>query len=74
MAIPEELRSTVFAYCRETEDPDTLPAMTVAWDTAEAYLRGAGISRPDPESTRHGLWLGVINLPGRLPALLSGQR
>ena len=27
MAIPEELKSTVFAYCRETEGQDTLPAI-----------------------------------------------
>ena len=67
VAIPEELKGAVFAYCREVEDAENLAAMTVAWDTAEAYLRGAGISRPDPESTRHGLWLGVI-LPLTLDA------
>lgn len=59
MAIPEELKSTVFAYCREVEDTETLAAMTVAWDSAAAYLEGAGISRPATGSARHGLWLGV---------------
>ena len=29
MAIPEELKTAVFAYCREVEDEETLPAMTV---------------------------------------------
>lgn len=67
MAIPEELKAAVFAYCREVEDTETLAAMTVAWDSAEGYLRGAGISRPDPKSARHGLWLGVI-LPLTLDA------
>ena len=59
MAIPEELRSTVFAYCREVEDAENLAAMTVAWDSAAAYLEGAGVSRPTPGSSRHALWLSV---------------
>ena len=49
MAIPEELRETVFSYCKEEDTPDTLGPMTVAW-----------VTRPAPESKRHGLWLGVI--------------
>ena len=52
MAIPEELKTAVFAYCREVEDEETLPAMTVAWDAAVGYLEGAGVTRPAPESTR----------------------
>lgn len=60
MAIPEDLKAAVFAYCREGEDAETLVAMTVAWDSAEGYLRGAGVTRPDPGSPRHGLWLEVI--------------
>ena len=60
MAIPEELRETVFSYCKEEDTPDTLGPMTVAWDGAEGYLEGAGVTRPAPESKRHGLWLGVI--------------
>ena len=67
MAIPEELKTAVFAYCREVEDEETLPAMTVAWDAAVGYLEGAGVTRPAPESTRHGLWLGVV-LPLTLDA------
>lgn len=59
MAIPEELKRAVFAYCRETEDQETLAAMTVAWDSAAAYLEGAGVSRPTPGSSRHALWLSV---------------
>ena len=35
MAIPEELRETVFSYCKEEDTPDTLGPMTVAWDGAE---------------------------------------
>lgn len=42
MAIPEELKTAVFAYCREVEDEETLPAMTVAWDAAVGYLEGRG--------------------------------
>ena len=34
MAIQEELKTAVFAYCREVEDEETLPPMTVAWDAA----------------------------------------
>ena len=58
MAIPEELKTAVFAYCREVEDEETL---------AVGYLEGAGVTRPAPESTRHGLWLGVV-LPLTLDA------
>lgn len=60
MAIPEELKPAAFAYCREVEDTETLVAMTVAWDSAEGYLRGAGITRPAPDTPRHGLWLDII--------------
>ena len=60
MAIPEELRAAVFSYCKEEDTPDTLGPMTVAWDGAEGYLEGAGVTRPDPESKRHGVWLGVM--------------
>ncbi|MCQ5159818.1 hypothetical protein NE584_12265 [Clostridium sp. DFI.5.61] len=69
MAIPEELKTAVFAYCREVEDEETLPAMTVAWDAAVGYLEGGGGAPPPPapESTRHGLWLGVV-LPLTLDA------
>lgn len=56
MAIPEELKTAVFAYCREVEDEETLPAMTVAWDAAVGYLEGAGVTRP----------------PRRAPATASG--
>ena len=50
MAIPEELKGTVFSYCRETEDQDTLPAMTAAWDAAEAYLLKAPVTASGWES------------------------
>lgn len=60
MAIPEELREAVFSYCKEEDTPDTLGPMTAAWDGAEGYLEGAGVTRPAPESKRHGLWLGVM--------------
>ncbi len=53
MAIPEELRETVFSYCKEEDTPDTLGPMTAAWDGAEGYLEGAGVTRPAPESKRH---------------------
>ena len=52
MAIPEELRETVFSYCKEEDTPDTLGPMTVAWDGAEGYLEGAGVTRPAPEIGR----------------------
>lgn len=61
MAIPEELKTAVFAYCREVEDEETLPAMTVAWDAAVGYLEGAGVTRPGPENAgRLALWLSVM--------------
>ena len=59
VAIPEELKGAVFAYCREVEDAENLAAMTVAWDSAAAYLEGGGVSRPTPGSSRHALWLSV---------------
>ena len=60
MAIPEELKTAVFAYCREVEDEETLPAMTVAWDAAVGYLEGAGVTRPAPAGTRPGRGLGGV--------------
>ena len=42
MAIPEELKTAVFAYCREVEDEETLPAMTVAWMRRWGIWRGRG--------------------------------
>lgn len=68
MAIPEEFRSRVLAYCQEPEPEEAdLLVLDQAWDSAESYLKGAGVTRPAPESTRHGLWLGVV-LPLTLDA------
>ena len=57
MAIPEEFKTQVLAYCREPEPSDAdLMALDQAWDSAEAYL---GMGRPkDPD--RAALWLSVM--------------
>lgn len=62
MAIPEEYKPLVLAYCQEPEpDEADLLALNQAWDSAEAYLEGAGVTRPAPENAKRlSLWLGVM--------------
>ena len=43
MAIPEEFRGRVLAYCQEPEPEEAdLLVLDQAWDSAESYLKGAG--------------------------------
>ena len=62
MAIPEEYKPQVLAYCREPEpDEGDLLALDQAWDSSAAYLEGAGVARPPAENTaREALWLSVM--------------
>ena len=62
MAIPEEYKPQVLAYCREPEpDGEDLLVLSQAWDSAAAYLEGAGVSQPPEENTaRTALWLSVM--------------
>ena len=57
MAIPEEYKPLVLAYCQEPEpDEADLLELNQAWDSAEAYLEGAGVTRPlCLRGERHGL-------------------
>lgn len=51
MAIPEEFRGRVLAYCQEPEPEEVdLLVLDQAWDSAESYLEGAGVTRPGPEN------------------------
>ena len=60
MAIPEEYKPLVLAYCREPEPSDAdLMALNQAWDSAEGYLEGAGVTRPRATG-RAALWLSVM--------------
>ena len=61
MAIPEEYKPQVLAYCREPEPEDAdMMALEQAWDSAEGYLEGAGVSRPRAGTGREALWLSVM--------------
>ena len=62
MAIPEEFRGRVLAYCQEPEPEEAdLLVLDQAWDSAESYLKGAGVTRPGPENAgRLALWLSVM--------------
>lgn len=62
MPIPEEYKSVVLAYCQEPEpDASDLLVLDQAWDSAEAYLEGTGVSRPQAENkARTSLWLSVM--------------
>ena len=62
MAIPEEFKTQVLAYCREPEpDADDLTVLNQAWDSAAAYLEGAGVTQPPAENAaRTALWLSVM--------------
>lgn len=62
MPVPEELLPDVLAYCSE-EAPDEMDLRNIhrAWDTAESYLLGAGVTRPSAENkARHAIWLSVV--------------
>ena len=62
MAIPEEYKAQVFAYCAVTE-PDGADELVLnqAWDSAAAYLEGAGIAQPPAaNAARTALWLSVM--------------
>lgn len=52
----------VLAYCQEpAPDEADLMVFDHAWDSAEAYLLDAGISRPTEENAgRMALWLSVM--------------
>ena len=69
MAIPEEYKKLVLAYCREpAPDEEALLALDQAWDNAAAYLAEAGVSQPPAvNAARTALWLGV-----KLPMVLDG--
>ena len=62
MAIPEEFRGRVLAFCQEPEPEEVdLLVLDQAWDSAESYLEGAGVTRPGPENAgRLALWLSVM--------------
>ena len=62
MAIPEEFKALVLAYCKETAlDEADLLVLDQAWDSAEAYLsEGAGVARPAAGSAREAIWLSVM--------------
>jgi len=62
MAIPEEFRGRVLAYCQEPEPEEAdLLVLDQAWDSAESYLKGAGVTCPGPENAgRLALWLSVM--------------
>ena len=62
MAIPEEYKSRVLAYCQERAPDDwDLLVLDQAWDSAAGYLEGAGISQPpETDTARNALWLSVM--------------
>ena len=62
MAIPEEFKAQVLAYCREPEpDAESLLVLNQAWDSSAAYLEGAGVTQPPAENTaRTALGLSVM--------------
>lgn len=49
MALTEERRAALLAYCRLTElsdDPEVTAVIPVLYDAAVAYMDGAGVSPP----------------------------
>ena len=62
MALTEERRAALLAYCR-IEEPTAEELLTLGtlYDAAVGYLEGAGVTRPGPENAgRLALWLSVM--------------
>ncbi len=61
MGIPEDLLSQVKAYCaaQNADDADMLN-LNDAWDSAQSYLAGAGVTEPERSSGTWPLWFQVM--------------
>ena len=62
MALTEERRAGLLAYCRiEEPTPDELLTLETLYDAAVGYLEGAGITQPTEGSTRRAQYDLAVN-------------
>ena len=64
MALSEERRASLLAYCKLTEladDPEVQTLIPVMYEAAVAYMEGAGVNVPESGTTREALYDLCIN-------------
>lgn len=64
MALTDERRASLYAYCRVTPEeltPDEVSLLESLFNAAEAYLSQAGISRPAAGSSRAAQYDLLVN-------------
>lgn len=62
MAIPEERLKSLLAYCRiEEPTEEELLTLNQAYDSAVAYLDGAGVTEPQAGTPRRGQYDMCVN-------------
>ena len=68
MAMSEERRDRLLAYCRiEEPTPEELATLEVLYDAAVGYLEGAGVSQPPagtPRAAQYDLCVNYMVLDG----------
>ena len=64
MALSEERKATLLAYCKLTEladDPEVNALIPVLYDAAVEYMAGAGVSTPDEGTSRAAMYDLIVN-------------
>lgn len=62
MAMSEERRDRLLAYCRiEEPTPEELATLEVLYDAAVGYLEGAGVSQPPAGTNREAQYELCVN-------------
>ena len=62
MPMTEERRAGLLAYCRiEEPTPEELRTLETLYDAAVGYLEGAGVSQPDPGTSRAAQYDLAVN-------------
>lgn len=64
MALSEERRASLLAYCKLTEladDPEVQLLIPVLYDAAVGYMENAGIAQPEPDTPRAAQYDLCIN-------------
>lgn len=61
MALSEEQKAVLLAYCR-IDDPaqSDLLALEQGYQSAVAYLEGAGVGEPGQGTPRHAQWMELV--------------
>lgn len=64
MALSEERKASLLAYCKLTEladDPEVQLLIPALYDAAVGYMENAGITRPEPDTPRAAQYDLAVN-------------